>query len=164
MVEDKVRLWSEGFARIMDRRRFLQRAGSTVFAGVAALAAGQAFAHSASAAGTGTGAGKLSAPRVPQVPQCAPPGPYCNLNGNGSDPNGCHGASCFQHRYNGQVLQCRVYYTYYQAGCWTTYVTGGYWTCCDCECGTPRVTTCGCAQFSTGPYPRPDGPPVGDSA
>ena len=163
MVEDKVRLWSEGLARIMDRRRFLQRAGGTVFAGMAALAAGQAFVRSASAAGAGAGSGALTSV-VPRVPRCAPPGPYCNLNGNTSDPNGCHGASCFQHRYNNQILQCRVYYTYDQAGCWTTPDSGGYWTCCDCECGTPRVTTCGCAQFNTGPYPRPDGPPVGDGA
>ncbi len=148
-LEQRVRLLTEGLARAMDRREFLRRTGGTLFAGVAALAAGHMISSPAWAAS-----------RVPQVPQCAPPGPYCNLDGNRNDPNGCHGASCFQHLYKGQVLQCRVYYTYYQAGCWTTYVTGGYWTCCDCECGTPRITTCGCAQFSANPYPRPDSPVV----
>jgi hypothetical protein len=56
----------------------------------------------------------------------------------------------------GQVQQCRVYYTYYQAGCWTTAVSGGYWVCCDCRCDNNQ--TCGCAQFSTSPAPRPDNP------
>jgi hypothetical protein len=93
---------------------------------------------------------------------CQPPGPYCNLNGQ-NNPNGCHGAHCFQHLYSGQVLQCQVYYQYYQAGCWTTAASGGYWTCCDCSCGTPRVTTCGCAQFSAGPTPLPDGSGSGKS-
>jgi hypothetical protein len=143
-----MRILTESLARAMDRREFLRRTGSALFASVAALAAGHMVSGPAWAAS-----------RVPQVPQCAPPGPYCNLDGNRNDPNGCHGASCFQHLYNGQVLQCRVFYIY-QAGCWTTPVTGGYWTCCDCECGTPRVTTCGCAQFSTSPYPRPDSPVI----
>jgi hypothetical protein len=137
----------------MNRRSFLKRTGEVTFAGVAALAAGYALPRSAQAS-------VKRLPPNPTTPQCAPPGPYCNLNGI-SEPNGCHGASCFEHLYSGVVYQCRVYYTYYQAGCWTTAVTGGYWTCCDCECGTPRVTTCGCAQFSSAPAPRPDTPGAG---
>jgi hypothetical protein len=156
-VENKVRVLSEGLARTIGRRKFLQQVSATVFAGMAALVAGHVMGGRAWA-----GAAPGSPMPIPQVPQCAPPGPYCNLDGNRYDPNGCHGGSCFQHRHNGQVLQCRVYYQWYQAGCWTTYVTGGYWTCCDCECGTPRVASCGCAQFSSQPYPRPDNP-LGES-
>jgi hypothetical protein len=95
------------------------------------------------------------------VPDCNPPGPFCNLNGNVQDPNGCHGAHCFHHLYNGTVYQCRVYYAYYQTGCWTTAAGGGFWTCCDCECLNKygqRIATCGCAQFSLSPAPLPDGP------
>src|SRR3954453_22491572 len=110
----------------MNRRSFLRRTGETMFGGMAALAAGQLIPSLASASGN-------PLPR-PIVPQCAPPGPYCNLNGV-NEPNGCHGASCFQHLYNGQVLQCGILYGY-STGCWTTPVTGGYWTCCDCDCGT----------------------------
>jgi hypothetical protein len=101
--------------------------------------------------------------KAPMPPQCAPPGPYCNLNGV-NEPNGCHGGHCFQHRYNGQVLQCRIIYNWYQAGCWTTPVSGGYWTCCDCGCGQnpPYQPYCGCAQFNgptQPPLPQPDAPP-----
>src|SRR5688572_14703239 len=156
MLEQKVKILSESLARNMDRRKFLKQTGSTVFAGMAALAAGHLMGGSASAA-----------ERKPAYnpPVCAPPGPYCNLNGV-NEPNGCHGSSCYQHLYNGQVLQCRVFYIY-QAGCWTTYVSGGYWVCCDCECfdssgGNRR--TCGCAHFSTQPLPRPDGPGGGTDA
>lgn len=148
MFEHSTRIASENLARGMNRRTFLRRLGEATFAGVAALAAGHVLGPGASAS-----SGRL--PPGPDTPACSPPGPYCNLNGV-NEPNGCHGGSCFQHLYQGQVLQCRIYYTY-QVGCWTTPVTGGYWTCCDCECGTPRVTTCGCAQFSGGPAPRPDG-------
>ena len=42
---------------------------------------------------------------------------------------------------------------------WTNVVTGGYWTCCDCRCGDRNEgPTCGCAQFSGSPAPRPDSP------
>ena len=152
MLEKTTRIFSENLARAMNRRSFLRRAGEAGFLGMAALAAGSAVPGVASAY-------VKRQPPTP-TPQCAPPGPYCNLNGV-NEPNGCHGGSCFEHLYNGQVYQCRVYYTYYQAGCWTTASSGGYWTCCDCECGNPRVTTCGCAQFSQGPLPRPDGPGSG---
>lgn len=152
MFEQTTRVLSENLARAIDRRTFLKRAGQATFGVVATLAAGHSLAGRAAAtAGPG--------PSVdPMQPQCAPPGPYCNLDGQ-NNPNGCHGAHCFQHRSNGQVLQCQVYYTYYQTGCWTTAVSGGYWTCCDCACspngGSPH---CGCAQFSVGPVPLPDGP------
>src|SRR5947209_1643425 len=113
----------------MDRRSFLRRAGGTAFAGVASLAAGHLVPALASAGSAPTGI-------VPEVPACVPPGPYCNINGL-NEPNGCWGGSCFQHLYNGQVLQCRVQYSY-QNGCWTTASSRGYWTCCDCDCGRPR--------------------------
>jgi hypothetical protein len=152
VLERTTRIVAENFARAINRRSFLRKTGEAAFASFAALAVGQ-FRTAFAAAGVGP------QPPVytrPLVPQCAPPGPYCNLNSI-NEPNGCHGSNCFQHLYNGTVYQCRVYYQFYAAGCWTTAVTGGYWVCCDCECGVPRVTTCGCAQFSGSPQPRPDG-------
>ena len=113
------------------------------------------FWNFAFAAGSGA---SPSSGRQPTI-NCAPPGPYCNTGGG--NLSGCQGSSCFQHLYNGQTYQCHVYYQYYQAGCGTSPGTGGYWTCCDCECGNPRVTTCGCAQFSGSPAPRPDSPVQG---
>jgi len=164
VLEKTTRILSENLARAMNRRVFMKRAGETAFASMAALAAGH-MAPALAAAGVRRQPAQresgISDP--PLVPSCAPPGPYCNLNGI-SEPNGCRGGSCFQHLHQGSVYQCRVYYTYYQAGCWTTAVSGGYWVCCDCECGTPRVATCGCAQFSASPLPRPDGPAGGGAA
>ncbi|MFL5734144.1 MAG: hypothetical protein ACJ78Q_13215 [Chloroflexia bacterium] len=154
MLERTTRLFSENLARAIDRRSFLKRVGETTFAGVAALAAGHLVPAMAAAGG-----GNI----VPKTPQCAPPGPYCNITGV-SEPNGCHGANCFQHMVGGQVYQCRVYYSFYQAGCWTTSVTGGYWTCCDCRCTDAAQTTCGCAQFNGSPAPRPDLPTGGSAA
>jgi len=138
-------------ARAVNRRTFLKRAGQATFGVVATLAAGHSLSERAEAQRVG--------PNVdPLVPSCAPPGPYCNLDGQ-NNPNGCHGAHCFQHRSNGQVLQCQVMYGWYQAGCWTTASGGGYWTCCDCACGPNGGSPlCGCAQFSTGPIPLPDSP------
>jgi hypothetical protein len=157
MLEDTVKVVSEKFARTMDRRSFLQRAGTTAFAGVLAVATGHLFTGSASA--------RDNEKRVPLVPQCSPPGPYCNITG-ANEPNGClnarpggpYSARCFQHMQSGTVYQCRVYYEYYQSGCWTRASGGGYWTCCDCECGNPVVATCGCASFSMDPAPGPDIP------
>jgi len=150
MLDDKVKILSESLARGINRRKFLKQTGGTIFAGMTALAAGHMMGGNASAA-------EKQPAYTP--PQCAPPGPYCNLNGV-NEPNGCRGGSCYQHRFNNEVTQCRVMYGWYQAGCWTTAVSGGYWVCCDCECfdsaGTRRL--CGCAQFSTQPVPRPDGP------
>jgi hypothetical protein len=157
-LDRKVRLLTESLVRKVDRRKFIKDAGTAIFASAAALAVGQFSVARASAT-----TGKDGAP--PWPPVCAPPGPYCNVTGV-SDGSGCAASrpyepsgSCFQHLYNGEVLQCRVFYIY-QAGCWTTAVSGGAWTCCDCECpmsGGGR-RTCGCAQFSTSPPPRPDGP------
>src|SRR6059036_849400 len=146
MLEQTTRIVSENLARNLDRRSFLRRTSEVVFVSMAALAAGRvtpAFA-------TGR-----QPPQPPLVPRCAPPGPYCNLNGV-NEPNGCHGGSCFQHLNGGTVQQCRVYYAFYQAGCWTTAASGGYWTCCDCQCN--NGSTCGCAQFNGSPQPRPDSP------
>ena len=150
MLERATRVATENLARALDRRTLLKRTGETLFGGLAALAAGHSltgFAHAATGA-----SGRLG-----QTPVCVPPGPYCNRDGNENEPNACHGGSCYQHRHEGTLLQCRLFY-YYKAGCWTTKVKGGYWTCCDCECGEPVVATCGCAQWSGSPVPRPDGP------
>jgi hypothetical protein len=147
-LDHTARIVSENLARAMDRRTFLKRASQTTFAGLMALAVGQGLG--------GRAAAKTDNPKTPMAPQCNPPGPYCNINGV-NEPNGCHGGHCFQHMYQGQVLSCRVYYQYYQTGCWTTPVSGGYWTCCDCEC-MPGTRHCGCAQFSAAPLPSPDGP------
>ncbi len=151
MIDQKIREISEGLARTVGRRKFLRTAGGTIFSGVATLAAGHALTGTASARKV-----PISPPQpIPTTPQCQPPGPYCNTGGG--NLSGCHGAHCFQHMYNGQVYQCHVYYQYYQTGCWTTSVAGGYWTCCDCACGTPQVAVCGCAQFSGTPAPVPTG-------
>jgi hypothetical protein len=150
-LDRTTRLVSESLARAMDRRTFLKRASQTTFAGLMALAVGQGLG--------GRAAAQTTDRKPPPTITCAPPGPYCNTGGG--DLSGCHGGHCFQHRYNGQTIQCKVYYAFYQTGCWTTPVSGGYWTCCDCEClnsSGQRVATCGCAQFSTSPAPSPDGP------
>src|SRR5688500_4138276 len=154
MLDQKVKILSESLARSINRRKFLKQTGGTIFAGMTALAAGHLFGRKAS-----------SAEKMPAYmpPQCAPPGPYGNHIGV-NEPNCGLGGSCYQHRYQGNVLQCRVYYQWYQAGCWTTYVSGGYWVCCDCDCFSDtgqRMMSCGCAQFSTQPVPRPDGPSRG---
>ena len=143
MIEERVKAFSEALARGMERRTFLKRVGGTIVGGIAALAVGPAFAEQAS---------KKPGASIPNVPSCAPPGPYCNLNGV-NEPNGClnstapnFSASCFQHRSGGTVYSCQVYYQYYTTGCWTTSVAGGYWTCCDCQC--TNGSTCGCASFN----------------
>src|SRR5204863_5413331 len=131
MFEQTTRILSENLARALDRRSFLKKAGQSTFLGVAALAAGHTMSPSA-----------LATKDQPNI-SCAPPGPYCSVNGVATD--GCHGGSCFQHLYQGQVYQCRVIY-YYQAGCWTTAQGGGYWTCCDCACydsSGAQMTSCG---------------------
>jgi hypothetical protein len=151
MLEQRVKLVSENLARTMDRRRFLKQAGSTIFGGMAAIAAGHMVIGKASA--------QQPQPN-PQQPACAPPGPYCNTGGG--ILSGCHGSSCFQHMVNNVVYQCHIWQCCYQAGCWTTASGGGYWTCCDCQCD--NGSTCGCAQFSNSPMPRPDGPTIGVGA
>jgi len=155
-LDRSTRIVTETLARSIDRRTFLKRTSQSVFAGMMALAVGQGLPRRAAATSGG--------PRPPEPPtiSCAPPGPYCNTGGG--ELSGCHGGHCFQHLYQAQVLQCRVYYTFYQTGCWTTASGNGFWTCCDCECLNPsgqRVTTCGCAQFSTAPAPLPDRPAAG---
>jgi len=146
VIEKTTRILTENLARSINRRAFLRRAGEVSFAGMVALAAGRGLPAFAS---------RGTQPPQPTVPSCSPPGPYCNLNGV-NEPNGCHGSSCFQHLSSGTVQQCRVYYQYYQAGCWTTASSGGYLSCCDCQCN--NGSTCGCAQFNGSPAPRPDGP------
>jgi hypothetical protein len=144
MLEKTTRIVSENLARAMDRRIFIKRTGQAAFLGLAALAAGQAMPT------------RAYADKAPPDINCAPPGPYCSIHGQPTD--GCHGASCFQNMVSGIVYQCHVFYIY-PAGCWTSSGTGGYWTCCDCTCD--NGTSCGCAQFSTDPHPRPDTPGSG---
>jgi hypothetical protein len=153
VFEQGTRLLSESLARAVDRRTFLKRTSQAAFTGVLTVVAGHRLAAPAAAA-NGTKPPFAS-------PVCSPPGPYCNYEGNyPTQPDSCRGAHCWQHLVGGVVRQCRVYYTYYQSGCWTSAGTGGYWTCCDCEClddsGT-RIATCGCAQFSGAPRPAPSG-------
>jgi hypothetical protein len=150
MLEHRIRVISESLAREVDRRGFLRKVGGAIVTGVAAVVVGP---------GLGTQLRRASAaPILPNRARCAPPGPYCNLEGlsGGLDePTGCRGAHCYQHRTSpgGPLLTCQVYYTFYATGCWTTADGGGYWTCCDCNCGS---ATCGCAQYnSTGGLPQP---------
>ncbi len=162
MLERRIRLVSENLARVLDRREFIKKTGSTVFAGLIALAAGHSLAGEASA-----GNGRL--PRVPTVPVCNPPGPYCNTNGT-NEPNGClnskpggpFSARCLRHVHEGQMLHCATSYYWYPAGCWTYASNGGYWTCCDCGCSVDpkgtKLAFCGCAGFSLEPVPDPDRP------
>jgi hypothetical protein len=150
MLEDTTRIACESLARSMGRRRFLKHAGNAMFAGLAALAAGQLMPALAVA---GIGSAEPFDP-----PVCVPIDGYCNRDGNNKVPSACHGASCYQHLWNGQMLQCRLLYKPYAVGCWTTPVKGGYWVCCDCECGTPKQALCSCAQWSGSPSPRPDVP------
>lgn len=152
-IDRTTRLISEGIARSTDRRGFLKRAGQTAFFTLAAFASGHLFKESASAE-------KPSPGKPPRggiaggSPACSPPGPYCN-RGTG-DLSGCHGGQCHSHLHNGKLLSCELDYRFYPGtGCWTTRVTGGYWLCCDCRCKTENGsnTGCGCAQFSTNPWP-----------
>jgi hypothetical protein len=141
MLEQRIKVASEALARAMDRRTFLRRTGGTVVSGVTALALGSLLRSS-------TALAAANAPIVPEVPNCAPPGPYCNTGAGAL--SGCHGAHCFQHL-SGTVQPCHVYYAFYQVGCWTSSGTGGFWTCCDCQCN--GGSTCGCAQFTATPAP-----------
>lgn len=144
MFDRKIRLISEALARGVDRRGFIKKAGGAVVTGVVALAMGPTLGRNAPKA--------YASPRVPTVANCAPPGPYCNIDGQG-EPNGCRGASCYQHLSGGTIQMCQVFYIYQVTGCWTTISGNGYWTCCDCTC-TGGVS-CGCAQYTSasGVYP-----------
>jgi hypothetical protein len=143
MLEQRIRIVSEALARAVNRRTFLRQTGSVVVSGVTALAMGHLLAtNHASAA--------VTKPKVPDVPNCAPPGPYCNYEGGSPpQPDSCHGAHCYQHFNAGQVQMCHVYYAFYNVGCWTASGSGGFWTCCDCQCA--NGSTCGCAQFTGTP-------------
>ena len=66
MLEQKIRIISENLARVVDRRQFVQKTGSTMFAGLIALAAGHGLARTASASGD------TRKTRVPLVPLCSP--------------------------------------------------------------------------------------------
>jgi len=147
LFDHTTRLLSESLARAVNRRTFLKRASQTTFAGLATLAAGHVLTGPAAAARNPNGK-----PETPFI-TCSPPGPYCNTGAG--NLSGCHGAHCWQHLYNGQVVQCQVYYQYYPGGCWTS---GDGWVCCDCACGTPVVAHCGCAQHTGSPTPSPDRP------
>jgi len=146
MLEQKIKVASEALARGINRRSFLQKAGGAVVGGVTAMVMGPMLGKGATTA--------YAKSIVPSTPNCAPPGPYCNYEGNNPpQPDACHGAHCFQHMSGGQVRACHVYYAFYPAGCWTSSGSGGFWTCCDCQCD--GGSTCGCAQFSGTPAPTP---------
>ena len=138
MLDRTIRFASEALARKLSRRTFLQRASASVTSGVAALMMGSLLTNSPAYAAS-------KGPAIPNI-TCSPPGPYCNTGGGSL--SGCHGAHCYKHLYNGTVYRCHVYYQYYAGGCWTS---GDGWTCCDCQCGSPTVTTCGCAQQHSTP-------------
>jgi hypothetical protein len=140
MLEQRIRVVSEGLARALDRRTFLRRAGGSLVSGVTALALGTILSSSHAQAA-------IKGDRPMATPSCVPPGPYCNTGGG--DLTGCHGGHCFHHLSGGNVVTCTIMTSFYQVGCWTTVVTGGYWTCCDCQCSD--FSTCGCAQFSQDP-------------
>jgi len=139
MLEQRIKVISESFARAVNRRTFLRQAGTAVVSGVAALALGPTLSSSRAWAS----APKGKNPVIPAI-TCSPPGPYCNTGGGSL--SGCHGAHCYQHLVNGGVKPCQVYYQYYQAGCWTS---GDGWTCCDCQC--TGGATCGCAEYAGTP-------------
>src|SRR4051794_6302929 len=148
--DNLTRYASEDLARNMNRRAFLQRAGTGAFAFLITLATGKLFApRPATAAG-------LTKPLAAH-PACSPPGPYCNYEGLWpSEPDSCRGGHCFQHYGAGKVWQCHHDTSFYPTGCWSTAVQGGYWVCCDCVCD--NGVTCGCAQFSGNPVPLPSKP------
>jgi hypothetical protein len=145
MIEQKIRVLSEALARAVDRRSFVKRAGGVVMAGIATLVMKPTLASAGASANAN--AGPAMAGAIPAI-SCAPPGPYCNTGGG--DLSGCRGAHCFAH--GTTTNACKVYYTFYATGCWSTVSSGGYWTCCDCRC--TNGNTCGCAQFNPGGEPR----------
>jgi hypothetical protein len=154
-LDKLTRFASEDLARGLNRRSFLRRAGGGAFGFMITLTTGKLFAPRPAAAAAPGPRPSLQ----PMVPACAPPGPYCNYQGQSPGlPTACHGAHCFQHLSNGQIRQCHIWYIY-PAGCWTTASGNGYWTCCDCQCD--GGSTCGCAQYSDGstsPPPLPSRP------
>ncbi|MEA2575971.1 MAG: hypothetical protein QOH93_3269 [Chloroflexia bacterium] len=160
MFDRKVRLLTEGLARSMGRRKFLTQASAAVFAGVATLAAGRTLGNTASAQQKGEGADGQQPPADPFAACQAPNGVFCSVNMPDSS-DGCQGAYCFQNKYNGQVLECRLSYNWgYAVGCWTvmSQTGGAYWTCCDCDCSStgnfgPSAASCGCARYSVYPVP-----------
>jgi hypothetical protein len=153
MFDRKVRLLTEGLARAMGRRKFLTQAGAAVFAGVATLASSRALGGTVLAQQKGPGG---QPPASPFAACQAPLNTFCSVT-NSQSSDGCQGAYCFQHKYNNEILECRLSYNWgYAVGCWTVMdpAGGAYWTCCDCDCGTsanPTVTSCGCARHSALP-------------
>jgi hypothetical protein len=159
MFDRKVRLLTEGLARTIGRRKFLTQVSTAVFAGVATLAAGRTLGNTVSAQQEGGEGAVGQQPPAHPFATCQAPGiGFCSVTVPQSS-DGCQGAYCFQHKHNGQILECRLSYNYgYAVGCWTVMDSGGaaYWTCCDCECGTstnPSIVACGCARYSALPMP-----------
>src|SRR4051794_19228993 len=105
MLEQRIKLISESLARTLDRRMFLRGAGSAVVSGMSALMLGPSLSTVPTP--------DLPPGPAPRTPICNPPGPFCNLDGNFEDPNGCHGGHCFQHLNFGVVRTCRVFYQFY---------------------------------------------------
>lgn len=165
MFDRKVRLLTEGLARRIGRRKFLAQASAAVFASVATLAAGRTLGNTVSAQQEDgeydpTTDPRRGRPGNPFAACVAPNGNFCSVNVPQSS-DGCQGAYCFQHRFQGQLLECRLSYNWgYAVGCWTVMNPGGgaYWTCCDCDCSvsgnvSPGPASCGCARYSALPMP-----------
>ena len=166
MFDHKVRLLTEGMTRAMGRRKFLSQVGAAVFAGVATLAVGRTLGNPVSAQQEGeeydpSDDPRRGRPNTPFASACfAPNGRFCSVNVSQSG-DGCQGAYCFQHKFDDQLLECRLSYNWgYAVGCWTVMdqVGGAYWTCCDCDCSatgnfTASAASCGCARRSDLPMP-----------
>jgi hypothetical protein len=168
MFDHKVRLLTEGLARAIGRRKFLTQMSAAVFASVATLAAGRGLSETVFAQQEDGEYDPVRDPRRGRPPNAplgnpcnAPRLTFCSITGTVGSSDGCQGAYCFQHKYNNQILECQLSYNWgYSIGCWTSADTqnNGYWTCCDCDCGTPPYLSndersCGCARWSQFPMP-----------
>lgn len=137
---------AEAIARRTDRRMFLRRAATSVFAFSAAAAVSGLRAPLARADGPCPDAGQSGA--------CTPPySTYCTVY----DSTLCSTATCP----DGHVYTCSVDKTFRWpgTGCWCTKVTYyrcglvgsyyGYYKCCDCKCrrDSQPYVYCGCSEF-----------------
>jgi hypothetical protein len=138
--------FAEAIARRTDRRVFLRRAATSVFAFSAAAAVAGLRAPLARADGP--------CPDPGEAGHCLPPGGvYCTSY----DANLCSTAECP----SSGSWTCSVDKTFRwpSTGCWCTKTTYyrcglvgsyyGYYKCCDCKCqlGSGGKVSCGCSEF-----------------
>ncbi len=137
---------AEGIARGINRRTFLKKTASGVFAGVATF--------------TVTG---IRAPRALASHGTCPNPNYFDCSCHPPGSNWCSSSLCVGAACNSSA-GCSYNTDSYADGCWCTQeccfndgrITG-YYMCCDCDC--PGVT-CLCWSFTTTCSSRPDeGPP-----